>query len=79
MDDDKEVMATLQRIDDTLGSGGAAEARTESFNPCQEYDKIRDLLADVIKIISKIPGIGKRIAKVLNQVKAILDMLCPAS
>ncbi|HEX8525721.1 hypothetical protein [Allosphingosinicella sp.] len=76
--DDQEHMETLREVDQVLGSGQAGASTAEAFNPCQEYDKIRNLLPKVIKLAEKIPIIGDKIAKVLKAVKAILDALCPA-
>lgn len=79
--EDQELSSALSEIDAALGGGqaaGATESAAEGFNPCDEYNKIRDILPTVIKLAEKIPfGVGKRIADVLRKVKAILDALCP--
>lgn len=89
-DNDDDVMATMQKVDDALGTGdgggGAAAASAAGGpemapslpNPCEAYDKIRDLLPDLIKIAKKIPVVGKRLAKALELLKQIGDQFCPA-
>lgn len=79
MDDDDDVMATLQKVDQALGTGGGPQtAAISAPNPCEAYDKIRDVLPDLIKIARKIPVVGKRIAKALELLKDIGDKFCPA-
>jgi hypothetical protein len=80
VDDDDDVMATMQKVDDALGtsSGGAGLAPMDIPNPCEAYDKIRDILPDLIKIAKKIPVVGKRLAKALELLKTIGDQFCPA-
>ena len=87
-DNDDDVMATMQKVDDALGTGdgggasaggGPDMAPSQALpNPCEAYDKIRDLLPDLIKIAKKIPVVGKRIAKALELLKQIGDQFCPA-
>ena len=79
-------MATMRQVDDALGTGGAAAASAEGGpemapslpNPCEAYDKIRDILPDLIKIAKKIPVVGKRLAKALELLKQLGDQFCPA-
>ena len=81
MDDDDDVMATMQKVDDALGTSSGADAGLapkDIPNPCEAYDKIRDLLPDLIKIAKKIPVVGKRLAKALELLKTIGDQFCPA-
>ena len=81
MDDDDDVMETMRKVDDALGAdagAGAGLAPKDIPNPCEAYDKIRDILPDLIKIAKKIPVVGKRIAKALELLKQIGDQFCPA-
>ena len=79
MDDDDEVMETMRQVDQALGSdGGPQTAAIAVPNPCEAYDKIRDVLPDLIKIAKKIPVVGKRLAKALELLKQIGDQFCPA-
>ena len=80
--EDEEVMETMRKVDNALGTGGStAESGTAEAaipNPCDAYDKIRDLLPSLIKIAERIPVVGKRIAAALKLLKQIGDQFCPA-
>ncbi len=79
MDDDDDVMQTMQKVDQALGTdGGPQMAAIAAPDPCEAYDKIRDVLPDLIKIAKKIPVVGKRLAKALSLLKEIGDKFCPA-
>jgi len=80
VDDDDEVMETMRAVDQALGTGGGADkmASLTVPNPCEAYDKIRDVLPGLIKIARKIPVVGKRIAAALELLKSIGDKFCPA-
>ncbi|HEY5722069.1 MAG TPA: hypothetical protein VIT45_07085 [Allosphingosinicella sp.] len=79
MDDDDEVMETMRQVDQALGGGGPqTSASITAPNPCEAYDKIRDILPDLIKIAKKIPVVGKRLAKALELLKTLGDQFCPA-
>lgn len=79
MDDDDDVMETMRQVDQALGTGGGPQmsASITVPNPCEAYDKIRDLLPDLIKIAKKIPVVGKRLAKALELLKTLGDQFCP--
>ena len=80
MDDDDEVMETMRQVDRALGTGGGPDrvAAVSVPDPCEAYDKIRDILPDLIKIAKKIPVVGKRLAAALSLLKQIGDKFCPA-
>jgi hypothetical protein len=78
VEDDDEVMETMRQVDNALGTGGgpAHAASLTIPDPCDAYDKIRDVLPGLIKIARKIPVVGKRIAAALELLKAIGDKCC---
>jgi hypothetical protein len=80
VDDDDEVMETMRQVDQALGTGGGPQTSASITvpNPCEAYDKIRDILPDLIKIARKIPVVGKRLAKALELLKTLGDQFCPA-
>jgi hypothetical protein len=78
VDDDDDVMATMQQMDQALASGGEGDVTDDVPNPCDAYNKIRDILPKLIKIAEKIPIVGARIAAALKILKKLGDALCPA-
>ena len=88
MDDDQEIMAAMQKVDEALGTGGgggggpqaaAAPSPQAIPNPCEAYNKIRDVLPTLISLAKKIPVVGKRIAAALQLLQTIGDQFCPQS
>jgi len=77
-DNDEDVMNTMRGIDEALGTGSGQRGAVAAIsNPCDAYNKIRDLLPTLIALAGRIPVVGKRIAAALTLLQMIGDQFCP--
>jgi hypothetical protein len=74
----QEEREALDLIDSELrGRPAKGVGLADIGDLCQQYQKLRPTLAILIQIVKKIPGIGARIATVLEFLMGIADLACP--
>ncbi len=81
MDDDKEVMEALPKIDEALAdvqvSGtGEAAAAPAAIDPCRIYNQLKPHLPRLIRLAARIPVIGSRIAQALTLLQQLGEKCC---
>jgi hypothetical protein len=73
----KEETSALDRAVSALQQTRDAES-LDLGNLCEKYRDLRPTIVIIVKLVRKFPGIGPKVATVIEFLMGIADVACPA-